>query len=57
MERGLERVTCQIVHFNRPDETEVTTAVALARRLSGQMPLTTPFLAAFDVTGESILAI
>ena len=54
MERGLDRVECEIMHFNRPDETEVTTAAAIARRLARQVTLIVPFFADAKVYGESI---
>ena len=54
MERGFDRISCQITHFNRPDESEVTTAAAITGRLARQLPVTTPFMADFAVTGEFI---
>ena len=54
VERGLERIECEIMHFHRSDETEVTSAAAIARRLARQFTLIIPFLADAEVSGEYI---
>ena len=54
VERGFDRIACQILHFNRSDETEVTTAAAIAGRLARQLPLVVPYTADFEVTGEFV---
>ncbi len=45
IERGLERIECEIAHYDRADEREVTTPLRIAERLSTLVPLTIPFVA------------
>ena len=50
----MQRIECEIIHFNRTDETEVTTARAIADRVASQTSLIVPFFADAEIRGESI---
>ncbi len=52
--RGLDRIECLIVHYNRPDETVGTTAAQIARRLATLLPLIAPTLFNIIVIGEYV---
>ncbi len=52
MERGLDRIECEIVHYNRPDQTVRTTPTLIAERLRILLPLTLPFIVDTTIRGE-----
>ncbi len=53
--RGLDRIECEIAHYNRPDETVVTTPTLIAERVRILLPLTLPFITDTAIRGEDVM--
>ncbi len=53
--RELDRIECEIAHYNRPDETVRTTPTLIAERLRILIPLTFPFVVDTAIRGEDVI--